>query len=653
MQNFLNKRYKIIITAILLFMAIVSLLNAWNDTATFDEKAHIPAGYSYVKLHDMRLNPEHPPLLKDLAGLPLLFLRNVKFDTTKSFWAPELNETGQWNAGNDLLWNEGNNADKIVFWSRFPIVILSLLLGLFIFKWVRELAGIPAGLFALAIYAFNPNILGHNHFVTTDLGIAAFMVFSFYYFLRFIKDPIWKNTLLGGLFLGLVLLAKFSSVLLFPIYGLVLVTYPFLKPKRNPEESTWHFKGRKFFEYLGKGAAAGVVAILVVYVVYVFNTYSMPKEKLGELINFYFPAADTSANAVYLSTANKIFSTLNKSDFGKPLAEYLMGVGMVFKRVAGGNGAYFMGQVSGKAFPLYFPVVYLLKEPISSLLLLFSAIIIALFTQMKALFTSFKLDEKGRRLRDYLRKNVTIWSMLLFVILYWYVSVTGNLNIGFRHLFPAIPFTMILVTLSIFGFLKKIRTRESRLIWEVCLGAVLVFLLANTVSAYPYYLSYFNPVAGGPKNGYNFVTDSNADWGQDMRRLKDWIEKYNDCSVTKSPEACVNYKFPIEPNQPIEKIRVNYFGAADPKYYLGADRFIDWWDSKRPVEAGWYAISVNALQGSLFDKTKPDNQTYRFLEKTTPVAQVGTSIFIFNITEDFIKENKLDVIPKKPSPPGM
>jgi 4-amino-4-deoxy-L-arabinose transferase-like glycosyltransferase len=95
---------------------------------------------------------------------------------------------------------------------------LSLILGLFIFKWTRELAGIGAGLFALILYAFDPNILGHNHYVTTDLGIAAFVVFAFYYFLRFIKDPTWKNVFILGIFLSLVQLAKFSSILILPIF---------------------------------------------------------------------------------------------------------------------------------------------------------------------------------------------------------------------------------------------------------------------------------------------------------------------------------------------------------------------------------------------------------------------------------------------------
>ena len=247
-MHFLEKHYKIIIAIILLFMATVSVLNAKNDSAIFDETAHIPAGYSYVRDHDMRLNPEHPPLLKDLAGLMLLPI-NPKLDTSKDFWTKDIN--GQWDAGRNLLWQESNDADQIIFWARLPFVIISLLLGLFLFKWTRELAGIGAGLLVLTIYAFDPNILGHNHFVTTDVGIAAFMTFSFYYFLRFIKDPSWKNVAVGGIFLGLVQLAKFSSITLFPVFGLVLLVYPLTKIKRN-SDSHWKLRFKKLGEYLGE-----------------------------------------------------------------------------------------------------------------------------------------------------------------------------------------------------------------------------------------------------------------------------------------------------------------------------------------------------------------------------------------------------------------
>jgi predicted membrane-bound dolichyl-phosphate-mannose-protein mannosyltransferase len=180
-KNFIEKKYKWIVVGLLLFMLVVSVLNARNDSLIYDEDAHIPAAYSYLTEHDIRLNPEHPPLLKDLAAIPLLFL-NLNFDTSQPFWSENANDA-QWNAGKYFLYGAGNNPDKIIFWSRIPFILLSLLLGFFIFKWTKKIAGTLAGLLALTLFAFDPNILGHNHFVTTDIGIAAFTVFSFYYFL--------------------------------------------------------------------------------------------------------------------------------------------------------------------------------------------------------------------------------------------------------------------------------------------------------------------------------------------------------------------------------------------------------------------------------------------------------------------------------------
>ena len=133
----------------------------------------------------MRLNPEHPPLLKDLAAFPLLFMP-LNFDTTQPFWEENPNDA-QWNSGRYFLYQAGNNPEKIVFWSRLPIILLALILGIFIFVWTRQLAGITAGFIALLLYAFDPNILGHNHYVTTDLGIAAFFAFALYYFIKFLK----------------------------------------------------------------------------------------------------------------------------------------------------------------------------------------------------------------------------------------------------------------------------------------------------------------------------------------------------------------------------------------------------------------------------------------------------------------------------------
>lgn len=296
MQKFLEKNYQKIVLAVLGFMLIVSLLNAWNDSAIFDETAHVGAAYSYVTQNEIRLNPEHPPLIKDLAGLPLLLL-NLNFNINQSFWTGDLPkkwDEGQWAAGRDLLYAEGNNPDQILFWSRLPIVLLSILLGWFIFHWTRELVGILAGLFALALYAFDPNILGHNHFVTTDLGIAAAFTFSFYFYFKFIKDPCWKNVILAGFFLGILQLTKFSFIIGLPILALATIVYPFVKRKRNTEENIWKFKLRKLGEYVWKGFLILIISLIVVWAVYFLNAFRMSQKTVQQTIDFNFSPSQTT-----------------------------------------------------------------------------------------------------------------------------------------------------------------------------------------------------------------------------------------------------------------------------------------------------------------------------------------------------------------------
>ncbi|MCX6761409.1 MAG: glycosyltransferase family 39 protein [Candidatus Moranbacteria bacterium] len=644
MQNFLEKNYKIIVGLILAFMFVVSVLNAWWDSAIFDEDAHIPAGYSYLTMHDMRLNPEHPPLLKDLAAFPLLFM-HLKFDTTQKFWTTDIN--GQWDAGHNLFWQEGNNPDQIIFWARIPIVLLSLLFGFFIFKWGKELAGILGGLFALTLYAFDPNILGHNHFVTTDLGIAGFMMISFYYFLKFIKDPTWKNVAIGGFFLAIVQLTKFSSIMLLPIFGLVAIIYPLVKKIPAEEKSAALFKLKKLGEYLGKSFIALAFSLFVVWLFYAFNNYAIPKEKLAETINFYFSATDINVKTIY---TNKILIALNQTALLRPLSEYFLGIAMVFKRVSGGNGAYFMGAVSGTAFRAYFPTVFAFKEPLVMLFLMLSALLLAFWNNLKALISRFRDSAQKSPLfsafGDYLRHHIETLAMFAFIILYAYISITGNLNIGFRHLFPILPFAYLLTAKTIIDFCQNRKNLPTKIVFLSATLILSLLLIIETVVAYPYYMSYFNQMAGGPKNGYRYATDSNADWGQDLKRLRVWINDYNSCAKilcdpnqkVGCPSNCYSIATPFPtPGKPIDKIRVDYFGGADIKYYV-RDKYEIWYDSKRPLEAGWYAISTNFLEGSIYDTTKKDQDSYRWTRNIAPVYQVGTSIFIYYVSAEDLKK---------------
>ncbi|MCX6765576.1 MAG: glycosyltransferase family 39 protein [Candidatus Moranbacteria bacterium] len=601
----LKKYSTFIVLAILGWFFAVSLIVFSQESTTMDEQAHIPSAYTYVKYNDMRLNPEHPPLLKDLAGIPLLFL-NVKFPTDDPAWMSGVNE--QWNLGNKFI--HQNNADAITFWSRVPILLVALLLGFFIFRWTKELAGTAAGLFALVLYAFDPNILGHNHYVTTDIGIAAFIFIAFYFFVKFVKNPNWKNTVLAGVFLALAELAKFSGVLLFPVFGIIAITYALAKKKPGfDQRSDSRFRWAKIWEYVGKYMLIIIICFAIIWIVYFYNTFNMPAEKVQDISKAVF--SDSGMGIISKSIVIK----MSAISFLKPLSEYFLGVFMVFVRVEGGNTYYFLGNVSNHASPAYFPVVFLIKETIPFLLLLLAAAGLAIFQTVKNIFSypGNILAKIGGTIKFYLQTGVAYYTMLAFIALYVYLSITGNLNIGFRHLFPILPFAYVLVSKKVFDWIKSANSETTKKTFKIILAGLVIWIVLEPLIFFPSYLSYFNQLVGGPKNGYKYVTDSNADWGQDLKRLRNWVSDYNQS----------------HPQDPISKIRIDYFGGSNPGYYFG-NAFIPWHSGNNP-EAGWYAISAGFLMENISKAKQPGEKSYEWLKSYSPYARAGDSIFIYYI----------------------
>ncbi|MDP3956454.1 MAG: glycosyltransferase family 39 protein, partial [bacterium] len=206
----------------LILVAAGSLLvyAASHDSAIFDESAHIPAGYSYVKYFDYRLNHEHPPLVKALSGIPLLFL-DLKFPIDNSAWTTDVN--GQWSVGGKFFYEYGNNAEQIIFWARIGPILLTLLLIFFLYIFARQFLGPVWALLPTLLFGLSPNVLAHGHLVTTDIGAAFGVIFSFYFFFRCLKEPTKINITLAGLAFGVAELLKFSNVLLAPIFIVLIV----------------------------------------------------------------------------------------------------------------------------------------------------------------------------------------------------------------------------------------------------------------------------------------------------------------------------------------------------------------------------------------------------------------------------------------------
>jgi 4-amino-4-deoxy-L-arabinose transferase-like glycosyltransferase len=595
---------------------------ATGDSAIFDETAHIVAGYTYVRHLDYRFNPEHPPLVKMLSGLPLAFL-DLNFSTEKGYW-DGLNE--QWWAGNEFLYKSGNDADQIIFWARLGPILLSLILLAFVYFWSRELVGRWWALLPTVLLAFSPIFLTHGHYVTTDVGAALSMLVSIYFFLKMLADYSNKNLLYAGLAFGFAQAVKFSAVLLIPFYFLIAIIFYFVnRPYQQEAEIVEILNNRPWYRYLWQTVLVMAIGyLLVVYPLYLAATWNYPVEKQVldtqmTIQNFRVkPLADLN---IWMA-GNKIL---------RPFGEYLLGLLMVLQRSAGGNNAFFLGMLSSGGWWYYFPVAYLMKEPLPILLILLIAFKIGLWNMGTAL--NISIGKVSQKFREYLEIHFAEFALAFFAALYWLSSIISPLNIGVRHILPTIPVFYMLAA----GALRKwfaarpipialtLREKIENYLHTIVnfwaktalLSLLVVWLIIETSLAAPHFLSYFNNLSGWRENGFYYITDSNFDWGQDLKRFKDWVDENID---------------------PADKIAVDYFGGGDPAYYLGA-QFEPWWSARgNPEEEGieWLAISANTIQGALatpirgFYRNPADE--YRWLENPYQFTdRAGTSIFIYKL----------------------
>lgn len=601
---------------VLVVTSFISLINATQESAIIDEVAHIAAGYSYVTQHDMRLNPEHPPLLKILSALPLLTL-HADFDTAQPYWTEEIND--QWVAGQSFLYQSGNSANTLLFTARLATVAIFIALGVLIFIWVRKHVGSWGGLFALTLYAFDPNILGHNHYVTTDLAIAAAIAATLFFFLHFLDHPSWKNALIGGLFLGIAHVTKFSSIALLPVLTFALFTYPLLKDISGH----CYFSKQRFrlwLEYFTKGVTAFLVSILVIWGTYALAVGSTPRTVLTQTAQAAI--IDYSSKSAHAEQLVNVMEFLNQTALTRPLATYTLGLTMVFEHVDRGHTHYFMNSVQETSSILYFPTVFVLKETLPILLLLILTFVLTLTSTIRYFKTTNPETPLIKHARRFTEKNFSLIVLFGFVIFYAYLSITSNLAIGFRHLFPILPILFILIAISLFRrFTKKPEqsrvTAKSRACMRVLLGGLILWHVASMIFAYPHFLGHFNAFVDQNK-GYLYVTDSNIDWGQELKRLNNWIGAYNQ-NTSKSNGL----------HNQIEVIRVDYFGGGDPKSMLTNARFEPWWQERRPIEVGFYAISTFKLQESLYRTDLNQDTSYRWLDHCRPFHNLAGSILIY------------------------
>lgn len=595
-------------------MFIVMFFSALKESAIMDELAHIPAAYSYLTERDYRLNPEHPPLLKDIAALPLLFL-NLNFPLDVPAWATDIN--GQWTMGSIFLYEAGNNPDQILFWARIPFMLLALLFGWLFYRWVRGMYGEKAALLSLFFFTTSPTIIAHSRYVTTDIGAAFAFFIGIASFLAYLSKPNKKTLCIAGIAFGIAQLLKFSLIVLAPLYlalGTLWIFLFHLEHIRSLEslpKKIIHFLKQECF-FIGNLILIGLVGFVLIYAVYAFHIWDYPKD---------IQLRDTAFNLhdVRFQPLAKGIIAISDISYLRPIAHYFHGLLMVINRGTHGNTTYFWGETGNAGSPWYFPIAYLLKEQLAFHILT----LLGLILFIRSLFRAH--EKTLSSVLEWMRDNFVLTASIIFIFIYWINSIVSPLNIGVRHIMPTFPFIYLLVSRELIRWANRYTFTDPKSIKEwlfslieifikripkyLFLLIMLIWMLGSILYAFPHYLPYYNTLAGGAENGYRFIVDSNYDWGQDLRRLANFVKENN-----------------------IQNIKLNYFGGGSARYYLG-DAYEDWWSAKGEPSEGWFAVSATLRQGAWGTPTrgfeiKPEDR-YSWLRDETPVARAGYSIFIY------------------------
>ena len=433
-----------------------------GETTTYDETLYLGAAVGYVYEHDVSWSWEHPPFSRWLSGVALRVA-----GTHNPLNSEGIANHSDVDFGRAILYDPDNNPERVLFFARLPIMGLTLLFGLVVFAFSRDLWGDRAGPLSVALFSFTPDVLAHGHLATTDMAVAGFLLASMWLLWRsHQRGP--RYLLPATLAMGLALSSKFTALVFVPVFlGLLLW-------------STWpHTLGASLrsrcIRMAALALACGLGCLAVLWASYLIIDPALSYDRQPEPVGL-------AASGLMARIANLL-----------PVPEaYRQGLRFAIG-AEGGRQAFLLGDFYTGGRPTYFPLGLLIKTPLGALVLWFGGFVTTIWR----------------------RRFDVILVLVLPASLWMVVAMTSQMNIGVRHVLPVVLFMTVLAGAAL-----------DRAVPEACkVVAVLALFMTATSTwvAFPNYLSYSNEIAGGIGKTYKRLSDSNVDWGQDLRRLDNWL----------------------------------------------------------------------------------------------------------------------------------
>src|SRR5580658_10448548 len=451
---------------IILQIVLVAVI-VHGESLTFDEGDHIFAGYMMWHSGDYGLNPEHPPLVKLVATLPLL---------QEKLWVPPLQQrwfkTEAYRDGRDFLERNDGPRHRLLFRMRLATGVFAVGLSVTVFLMGSEFFGESAGLLALLLVVFEPNVLANSDLVTTDMGIACFFLATIYCFYRYARQPSVIRLLLTGVAAGLTLASKHSGILLAPmLLGLTLVEIACAERERRKRMAGTLFGGF---------AAIVVLALVVLWAFYGFRYAARPA---GLVMN-----PTLSEYAAPLKGMNS-WVIGHLANWRLLPESYLMGMTDIHY-AAQQYPIFLLGHDYAHGVWWYFPVALSIKTTLG----LIGLVIVAGIAVVS-----------GR-----LRQRRELAYLFVPGAIYLLAAILSGMNIGTRHVLFLYPLAALVAAASITALAQHSR----RWIWIG--GGLVAFHIVSVIAVFPAEMAYSNEAWGGVENTHKYLSDSSVDWAQQL-----------------------------------------------------------------------------------------------------------------------------------------
>ena len=438
-------------------LAVAMITTAVEQTPTIDEPVYVGTAVVYLEQHSLRYNPEHPPLGKLIIATGLAFA-DVRLDPAFA--------GDQSGLGRHVLYESGSDPGRLLLLARLPVIVLTLLFGLVVFAFARDLAGPVGGLAALALYAFSPDVIAHGSLATLDVPVAGFLLTSVWLLWRARRRPV-RHLPLAGLALGAAVATKMSALAAVPVLLLLAVL------------SVWHAHRARIrtVRLLGLGVA-GAAAVAVIAVAVVWATYLVVDPRLRW-------EAPVPAGHGLRALVDWL-----------PLPEpYRYGMHVQFALEDQGWSGFLFGRHYAGSQWYYLPAALLVKTPLGALALWLAGAVAVVAVP---------------RLRPAALYVLVPTAVLLAA------AMTSERDLGVRYAI-FVPMFLAVAAAGVVALRRR---------WAHVAAAVLVgFAAVSSLWTFPYYLPYSNEAFGGPAKTHLRLHDSNVDWGQDLGRLADRLRQ--------------------------------------------------------------------------------------------------------------------------------